>query len=145
MKKLLIISFFIVPFLVTSCKKELNEAPFNSISDQDAFSSGNRIDKSAVGMYNALQNANYFSGRILIYSDIRGIDATPSTFFGNMALFNTLQAGDATVGSAWQAAYRTIYEANLFIKNFTPHISLVTAAKADQYVGEAKFIRALVY
>jgi hypothetical protein len=96
-------------------------------------------------MYDALQNANYFGGRVLIYADIRGIDATPATYFGNMALFNTLTSNDGTVAAAWQGAYRTIYEANLFMKNFAPAASLVTQAKANQYIGEAKFIRALCY
>jgi hypothetical protein len=128
-----------------SCKKELYEEPFNSISSASAFSSADRIDKAAVGMYDALQNANYFGGRILIYSDIRGIDASPSTFFGNMALYTTLTAGDGTTAGAWQGAYRTIYETNLFIKNFTPNAALVTPAKADQYIGESKYIRALCY
>jgi starch-binding outer membrane protein, SusD/RagB family len=144
MKKLLIL-FMAIISLVTSCKKELNEEPFNRISDVDAFSSADRIDKSAVGMYNALQNTNYFGGRILIYADIRGIDASPATFFGNMALFNLLQANDGTTGFAWQGAYRTIYEANLFLKNFAPKMALVSTAKADQYTGEAKFIRSLCY
>lgn len=128
-----------------SCTKELNEDPFNSIDASGAFSSADRIAKSAVGMYNALQNANYFGGRVLIYADIRGIDASPSTFFGNMALYNTLQSSDGTVAGAWQGAYRTIYECNSFLKNFEPNASLVSADLANQYRGEAKFIRSLCY
>ncbi|MDA3614061.1 RagB/SusD family nutrient uptake outer membrane protein [Polluticaenibacter yanchengensis] len=142
--KLLIYTLF-AAIAFTSCKKELYEEPFNAISDDAAFSTPDRIDKSAVGMYDALQNANYFSGRILIYADIRGIDANPNNFFGQMNLFNTLTAADATVASAYQGAYRTIYEANLFVKNFTPKASLVTAEKANQYLGEAKYIRSLCY
>lgn len=131
--------------LIVSCRKELNEEPLNSISTEGAFSTPERIDKAAVGMYNALQNANFTGGRNLIYADIRSIDASPATYFGQMALFNTLQANDGTVGGAWQGGYRTIYEANLFLKNFEPRKSTVTPAKADQYTGEAKFIRSLVY
>jgi len=140
--------FLIAALLLTSavgCRKDLNEEPFSYISDKDAFSTPERIDKSAVGMYDALQNANYLGGRALIYADIRGIDANANTFFGNMNLFTTLRADDGVVAGAWQGAYRTIYEANLFVKNFTPFAGTVPAAKADQYFGEAKFIRSLVY
>jgi hypothetical protein len=144
MKKLIILSLAALPFLA-SCRKELNEDPFNSIPDSEAFSNPDRIDKASTGMYDALQNSEYFGGRILIYADIRGIDATPATYFGQMALFNTVTANDGTVALAWRGAYRTIYEANLFLRNFAPHTDLVTPAKADQYVGEAKFIRSLVY
>lgn len=131
--------------LTASCTKTLNEAPFSYISDADAFSNPDRIDKSAVGMYDALQNINYFGGRILIYADIRGIDALANTFFGNMNQFNTVTSSDGTIAAAWQGAYRTIYESNLFVKNFTPKASLVTAVKANQYLGEAEFIRSLCY
>jgi len=141
--KLTTILFAVVA--MTGCSKDLNEDPFNSIAANEAFSTPERIDKSAVGMYNALQNANYFGGRVLIYADIRGVDAVANTFFGSMNLFNLLKADDGTVAGAWQGAYRTIYECNSFVKNFTPNAGLVTQAKADQYLGEAKFIRALCY
>ena len=131
---------------LTSCKQDkLFQDPLNSISEADAFSTADRIEKSSVGMYDALQNANFFSGRILIYGDIRGLDAIPNTYFGNMGFYSTTTSSDGTVASAWQGGYRTIYQANLFLKGFAPNASLVSQAKADQYVGEAKFIRALCY
>jgi tetratricopeptide (TPR) repeat protein len=146
MKKINIIAAGLIAiFASVGCNKTLNEQPFSYISDVDAFSNASRIDKSAVGMYDALQNANYFGGRILIYADIRGVDAQANTFFGNMNQFSTLSSSDGTTAAAWQGAYRTIYECNLFVKNFTPNIGLVTPAKANQYLGEAEFIRSLCY
>lgn len=130
----------------TSCKKsDLFLPTQSSISQTDAFSSADRIEKSSVGMYDALQNQNFFSGRILIYADIRGLDAIPNTFFGQMGFYSTTNSTDGTVALAWQAGYRTIYQSNLFLAGFTPNMALVTQAKADQYVGEAKFIRSLCY
>ncbi|WP_162944618.1 RagB/SusD family nutrient uptake outer membrane protein [Flavisolibacter nicotianae] len=129
-----------------ACKKDsLFQEPTDAISDADAYSTAARIDKAAIGMYDALQNANYFSGRILIYADQRGLDATPSTYFGTMGSFTTLTSSDGTVASAWQGAYRTIYTANLFLKSYAANKGLLTQAKADQYEGEAKFIRAICY
>jgi starch-binding outer membrane protein, SusD/RagB family len=140
---------FLISLLSTitiGCKKtELFQDAQNSISQESAFSTADRIEKSSVGMYDALQNANFFSGRVLIYADIRGLDAIPNTFFGNMGFFSLATANDGTVAAAWQGGYRTIYQSNLFIKGFTPNASLVSAAKADQYIGEAKFIRSLCY
>jgi starch-binding outer membrane protein, SusD/RagB family len=150
MKKQQYILFAILIVIVnftTSCRKQLNEEPFAYISAANAFSTGARIDKAAVGMYDALQNANYFSGRILIYADQRGIDANPSAFFGNLGQNpNIVTASDGTVAGAWQGAYRTIFECNSFLGNFTADKqALVSAAKANQYIGEAKFIRSLCY
>jgi starch-binding outer membrane protein, SusD/RagB family len=146
-----VIKFAIAAFLLigglTACKKDkLFEEPHNAFSDVVAYSSPARIDASAIGMYDALQNINYFGGRVLVYADQRGLDiSAPNSYFGQMGFFTTLQPNDGTVAGAWQGGYRTIYQANLFLKSFLPHASLVTQAKADQYVGEAKFIRALCY
>ncbi len=144
--KSLLAGIALTALTITSCKKDsLFQAPLNSISQSDAFSTADRIEKASVGMYDALQNSNFFSGRILIYADMRGLDVIPNTYFGNMGFYSTTTSSDGTVATAYQAGYRTIYQSNLFIKGFTPNIGLVTAAKADQYVGEAKFIRALCY
>jgi hypothetical protein len=132
--------------VITSCtKQDLFTEPTNSISDVDAYSNASRIDKSAVGMYDALQNANFFGGRILVYVDQRGLDANQNSFFGSMGAYTTLNANDVTVASAYQGGYRTIYTANLFYQSFLPNQSLVPVAKANQYIGESKFIRALCY
>ncbi len=145
MKKIIIIITIFSTFFASCKKDELFQNPLNGISQEDAFSTPDRIEKASVGMYDALQNQNFFSGRILIYTDIRGLDAIPNTFFGQMGFFSTTNSSDVTVALAWQAGYRTIYQSNLFIKGFSPKASLVAPAKADQYIGEAKFIRSLCY
>lgn len=145
-KLLTSISIIAVLSFIVSCKKsELFVDPNNAISDVDAYSSASRIDKAAVGMYDALQNANFFGGRILVYVDQRGLDANQSSFFGEMGKYTTLTANDGTVAGAWQGAYRTIYQANLFYQSFLPNTALVSSAKANQYIGESKYIRALCY
>ena len=117
--KYIAVGLVITSFIVTSCKKDkLCLAPLNSISQSDAFSTADRIEKTSVGMYDALQNQNFFSGRILIYADMRGLDVVPNNYFGNMGFYSTTNSTDATVGNAFQAGYRTIYQSNLFIKGF---------------------------
>lgn len=141
-----IVTAIIAIALFTSCKKsELFEEPLNAISEATAYSTPERIDKAATGMYSALQNPNWTSGRHLIYTDIRGLDANPSPFFGQIAFFDKLRADDGTVSAAWTAAYNIIYATNLFVKNFTAVQDKVTPAKSSQYLGEASFIRAYNY
>lgn len=144
-KRILFIAGIASAFTLGSCKKQTFEDPYNAFAPETAFTTPDRIEKAAVGMYDQLQNSSYYGGWAIIFPDIRSIDATPSTFFGQMALYNTLQATDGTVASAWRGAYRTIYEANLFLKYFTPNADKVSAEKANQYIGEAKFIRSLCY
>jgi hypothetical protein len=144
--KNIVLGCIIAGAVAPSCKKsDLFKAPQNSIAADQAFSTPDRIEKASVGMYDALQNSNYFGGRVLVYADIRGLDAIPNAFFGNMGFYSSTNSSDGTVATAWQGAYRTIYQANLFLQGFTPKASVVSQAKADQYVGEAKYIRSLCY
>lgn len=129
----------------TSCGKQLFEDPYAYLSPEQAFSTPDRIAKSATGLYDALQNLEFLGGRALIYADIRGADCGVNTFFGNMPQFSTLLSSDATIRLAYQGGYRTINETNLFIENLTAKPGVVSASEEAQYFGEAKFIRALTY
>ena len=128
-----------------SCRKALFEEPVTSLSPESAFETPERVEKAAVGMYDQLQNREFLGGRALIYSDIRGIDANPNAQFGIMYQFNTLTSSDATVGLAYGAAYRTIGEINLFLKNLANASKVVTPEKNSQYTGEAAFLRSVTY
>ncbi|HXO77341.1 MAG TPA: RagB/SusD family nutrient uptake outer membrane protein [Puia sp.] len=144
--KYIVLGYIIAGSVATSCTKtDLFKAPQNAIPADQAYNTPARIELASVGMYDALQNANFFGGRVLIYADIRGLDAIPNSYFGQMGFYSSTNSSDGTVATAYQGAYRTIYQANLFLQGFTPKASLVTQAKADQYVGEAKFIRSLCY
>jgi tetratricopeptide (TPR) repeat protein len=132
-------------FSSTSCRKQLFQEPVNSLSPTSAFANVDRVEKASVGMYDQLQNANFFGGRVLIYVDVRGTDVNPPTYFNPLPQFTTVNSSEnAFTQPAWAGAYRTIGEANLFLKNLAAS-SGIPAAKADQYTGEAKFIRSLCY
>lgn len=114
-----------------------------ALTPDDTFSSATRIDKAALGMYDALQNPEFYGGRVLIYGDFRSDDVDPpTTFFGNIVTFNAT-ADNAIAANAWTGGYRTIYAANYFMQNLAKHPGVATAANEARYIGEAKFIRAL--
>lgn len=137
--------FFIGTVSFLSCSKITEQAPFTDISFKEAFNSPDRIEKSALGMYNALQNAEFLGGRALVYVDLRGNDVNVASFFANIPRFNPL-SDNAIVQNCWTGAYRTIYQANVFIKNFNLYgKSLVSPTLSKQYIAEAKFIRSLCY
>jgi len=129
----------------SSCRKQLFQDPVNSLSPSSAFASADRAEKASVGMYDQLQNANFLGGRVLIYADSRGIDMNPPSYFAPLPTFVNETATEITfTAPAWAGAYRTIGEANLFLANVAGATG-VTAAKINQYTGEAKFIRSLCY
>lgn len=132
--------------IFTGCKKStFFQVPQDAISEETAFSTPERIAKSATGMFSALQNANWTCGRHLIYCDLMGLDANPTPYFAQVGYFDKMRANDGTVSAAWSAAYNTIYVTNVFVKDFTPVQSTVATALANQYLGEASFIRAYNY
>ncbi|GGF18098.1 RagB/SusD family nutrient uptake outer membrane protein [Hymenobacter cavernae] len=120
----------------------LNQEPPASLTPQETFSTPDRIEKAALGMYDALQNPEFLGGRALIYSDVRSDDTDPSPYFNTIAS-STALANDIQITNGWTGGYRTIYGANFFLQNFEPNAGLVAPELAAQYRGEARFIRAL--
>ncbi|NEM97431.1 RagB/SusD family nutrient uptake outer membrane protein [Pontibacter burrus] len=129
-------------FAAPSCDI-IEKEPIENLSPDSAFTTPQRIEKAVVGMYDDTQNAEFLGGRALIYSDIRGADTDPATYFGNIGLFNTLSS-DGTVTNAWTGGYRAIYTTNLFLQALEANRAKVpTEVLAKQYEAEAKFLRAL--
>ncbi|UOQ99203.1 RagB/SusD family nutrient uptake outer membrane protein [Hymenobacter sp. 5317J-9] len=122
----------------------LTQDPPTALTQEDAFANADRISKSAIGMYNGLQNAEFLGGRALIYSDIRSDDTNPAGFFGNVSTFNQ-QANDGIATNAWTGGYNSLYAVNYFLQQIAKNPGKTTPALEAQYIGEAKFIRALVY
>lgn len=127
-----------------SCSKVDDQVPYTTLPPDAAFGSPERIEKAALGMYDALQNAEFLGGRVLIYADVRGNDVNPSSYFGQMPTFNMLATTNFAF-NCWAGGYRTIFEANLFTKNLQSNESVVGPEQAAIYYGEAKFLRSLVY
>lgn len=127
----------------TSCDV-LTQDPPAALTQEDGFANADRIAKSAVGMYDALQNAEFLGGRALVYSDIRSDDTNPAGFFGFVSTFN-MQANDNIALNAWTGGYRSLYGANYFLQQIAKNPGKTTPALEAQYIGEAKYIRALLY
>ncbi len=142
LRKMLIVAMGVL--MVASCAKVNEQDPFSSIDPKDVYNNPKRIENAAIGMYNALQNAEFLGGRALIYIDQRGNDANVSSYFGQIPTFNML-SNNATALAAWTGGYRTIYEANNFLYNLQKNENVIGADAAKPYYAEAKFIRSLVY
>lgn len=130
--------------LLFSCSKVDDQIPFSKLTPKEAFSTPERVEKSAIGMYDALQNAEFLGGRVLIYSDVRGNDVDISSYFGQVPTFNML-SNNVYAFNCWAGGYRTIFESNYFTLNLQENEAVIGAEAAASYYAEAKFIRALSY
>jgi hypothetical protein len=144
MKRILYHLTLLLTITAVSCeKKVIDIEPSDRISSGLAFSTPQKMENSVLGAYNMLQDANYLSGRALIYVDIMGEDIfDKGSFFGDLPRFNML-ANSTFASGAWNAGYRSIVTANRAIAGIAANPGIVTVAKAKELTAECLFVRAV--
>lgn len=137
--------------LLSSCNKKENLYPISetSISDATAFSTASRIKGQVLGMYSAMKSGQVYGGRVLIYGDIKGEDFINegSNLVTGFDVWNLNPTNSASsVQNLWSQCYYTINSANIFLDGMAAGGTQVVGKElANNYMGEAKFIRALCY
>ena len=142
--------------LLASCKKVLDVAPYDSLTDATAFSSAARVDLTMNGVYDAAQSGFYngsyvnnrgypFGSASIQQGDMRGEDmATQQTFYQitNEATYNATTANNVNM---WGNLYALINKANLTVDGLAGAVTkgTITAAIGNQYTAECRFLRAL--
>jgi len=162
MKK--IFNFLIISVIgigMISCSEEslLDLSPVNNISIDDAFSSPSLIESSINGMYNAAAIGQYNStnpngGRGYVWGaafveqgDCRGEDVVNTATFYQLTYTATYDPTTANNVYYWIDGYRLINRANLVIEGVSKAIAngTITKAVGDDYIGQAKFLRAITH
>ena len=163
MKKILIktILFSVVVFGMNSCTEEkiLELTPINNISENDAFSTPSLIESSMNGVYNAAAIGQYNStnpngGRGYVWGaafveqgDCRGEDVVNTATFYQLTYTATYDQTTANNLYYWVDGYRLINRCNLMIEGVTAAVAkgTITAAVGNDYIGQAKFLRAITH
>lgn len=157
--KLLILCIAGIGMISCSEEKILDLSPVNNISIDDAFSSASLIESSVNGMYNAAAIGQYNStspngGRGYIWGaafvqqgDCRGEDMVNTATFYQLTYTATYDATTANNVYYWIDGYRLINRANLIIEGVTNAVSkgIITEAVGNDYIGQAKFLRAITH
>jgi hypothetical protein len=131
----------------TSCDDDLELVPEQSVNIADAFRNQVSAQASLMGVYSLAQDLDVLGGLTTVISEYQSDNVR---FVGS---FPTLQeinnyvtiASNTSIRSIWQDHYRAILAANAVI-NYVPTVEDPTFAQAtrDQFVAEAKFMRALL-
>lgn len=130
----------------TSCDKELEINPEQSISTEQAVSTPENINYILIGAYATSGKGDLFGGDIQIYADLLG-DSGYVSWYGTYpdlrSIYNkNIVSDNAYVRDSWGTAYKVIYQTNLILDN----LNVITNASDKKRVeGEAKFLRALNY
>ena len=143
----LLILLFVLFFGFSSCKKYLEVAPVNSISDENPIFDLASSQTALRGVYRALGNTGYYGENWVTLSFFPSGDFANLTTGGaaNLVTVN-YRADDSYFSTTWNAIYATINRANGVIAK-VPQVNdpQLTDVLRNQYLGEAKFIRALCY
>jgi len=136
--------------LYTSCQREkLNPVPETFIADVTAFDTPDRILNSVRGLYGTLKNGSLYGGRILAYGDIRGedwINETTNLVTASDVWLQNPTNSTSAVERTWTQAYLTINATNVFIEGMQEKgTTVVGQTLSNNYIGEARLIRALSY
>ncbi|RYZ94500.1 MAG: RagB/SusD family nutrient uptake outer membrane protein [Sphingobacteriaceae bacterium] len=140
---------FLSSINLVSCKKDfLDTAPLTDISDATAFQTPDRILNQVNGLYTTIKAGQFYGGRYLIYNDIRAeefIVNRPNGVTGLDTWRHNLNSNTDEVRNLWAAGYAAINAVNVFLDGIDKNPGVVTATVAEQYKGEAKYVRALTY
>jgi len=144
MKKLIILCCA-AGLLFSSCNKQLDLEPRQTISDEVVFTNDANIKKALTGAYDALSSGYLLGGEFLLYSELQAADGEISwvgTYNQPREIFNkTILTNNSYVRDTWTEAYSTINICN----NIIAAIDKVNEDDRDRVMGEAFFIRGITY
>jgi hypothetical protein len=134
-----------------SCKKEmLTPVPLTVVSDATAFDTPERILQNIRSLYANTKGGAFYAGRYIVYGDIRGEDFLNET--GNLVTgadvwsLNPQGTSTNSVINLWSQAFYTINLCNVSLEGIAAKgPSVVGATLTNNYLGEARFVRALCY
>jgi len=142
--KYLIVVFTFALFACENDTLDLN--PVDLVDAEAAFSSPEKINGAVIGAYDGLQDADFLSGRALIYVDLLGEDIFDKNgYFGDLSRFNMISS-NAIPSNLWTAGYNSIARANRVIEGITANMDVLDSEdQAKAYIAEARFVRAVSY
>lgn len=131
-----------------SCNKLVTVSPTANISTAIAYSDSTTTEANVNGIYYQLQQAGvmytstYYSTYPLL-SDEAGVGSATNAFMLEFAS-NLITTSNTNVSSLWSNNLKTIYQANSVLEN-VKNLSFLSTAKKNQFMGEARFLRAYCY
>lgn len=137
--------------LPTACQKDLlDPVPQNLLSDTQIFATPDRFEKVLNGVYDNLKNGSFYGSRIIVYGDIRAEEFLNETTNGvtGFGVWNhtVTESSVNDVTNLWNAIYATVNSANIYISGADANRAVFgNDAVVNQYIAEARFIRALCY
>lgn len=131
---------------LTSCEdKLLNLTPESVLTPTNFYKTASDINQAVLGVYNSLQTRRPTDYLLMeVPADNLYMSANTTIAGSNDVDFLTVNADNALTAAFWNTTYNGIFRANAVLLNIDTPTNYGAGLK-DQYIGEAKFMRALFY
>lgn len=136
-------------FAFSACNDTLNVEPVTFTSGENYYETASQIETAVNGAYGKLQPL--YTGDFYVFTEMR---TDNTTFFFNPnnrccvpreeVDYFLMNAVNDRVENVWDAIYSGIQQTNVVL-NRIENVSFSDESKKNQFVGQAKFIRALLY
>jgi len=140
-----IIAIISVLFFASSCEKNLDLKPYQSLDESVALISDANVKTVLVGAYNVLREDAIYGGNILRNSELIGGTGELSwqgTYNGPREIYNhQIISANGEITSQWIQSYKCINICN----NVLSALSVVKETSKNTVEGEALFLRSLMY
>ncbi len=151
MKNNIIIVLTIITMILSSCGKDfLSPAPVSSIGSETFYANESELETGVINMYDGIQGINSTKTNELHaiqieyqLTEMRSDNTRTKNSEGESAQFESfsVEATNGVVADYYASYYNIIFRANVVLQN----LGVANGAIADQYEGEAKFVRAYAY
>lgn len=124
----------------------LDQDPRNEVTESIAIADIQGANAVVAGLYNQLQDGNYYGRNFLVMSDVSTDQAQSIGTWDFYREMDTYQnsTGNTEIGNFYSRAYRAIYVANTVITSLGSIPELSETVRSNM-LGEAHFVRALAY
>jgi len=132
--------------LLAACDTPLEVEPDAQIPFEEALDTPDEIAGGVRGIYDALQQNGAYDRNLIVFPDMYAdnLDFT-GTFDTDAEVYDrTVQPTNTAVEGIWAAMYEGINRANNVLASI-PRVTGMDPDEADQFRGEALFLRALFY
>ena len=109
--------FFALTILMTGCEKVLDQNPLNEVDDELAIADLKGAQAAVAGLYNQLQDQNYYGRNFQIMCDVASDQAQSIgtwDFYREMDTYQ-ISTGNTENGYFYSRAYKTIFVANTIL------------------------------
>ncbi len=132
---------------LSSCESWLEVEPNDTRTTDYFYSTPSEMEQAIIGIYNGLLPISDYSWLMSeVRSDNAWVDKTTDKQrdYIDIGTFNPNISTISTLSGAWNNLYEIIARANMFLSK-TDGVTFSSEAIKNQFIGEAKFLRALAY